>query len=229
MTNVTLKLDLLSPEYTPVSNRVTLPPVDLAALRAVFTEKEAEPAPKIEVAFDGPALPVALLDSTQAKLEQRIALIQIATNLAKQRLVIAALSNTLRALQAGKVLSREEIHPKLAALIPLSTGVKPSVSSLGFELQMQNDTYVKNDNFFLSCLYVYGERFGMQGRKKLAVRLQVITEEILATYPRDAEIQISGRQVLLKKATSGLANLHIRMNQTRQLEKAERKTEEKKD
>ncbi len=213
---------------TPASNRVSIPPADLAALRAAFTEKETEPAPTIEVSFAGPALPAALLDSTQAKLEQRIALIQLATNLAKHRLVIAALSNTLRAFQAGKVLSREEIHPKLAALIPLSTGVKLSISSLGFELQIQNAAYVKNDNLFLSCLYVYGERFGTQSRKKLAVRLQVITEKVLATYPKDAEIQISGRQVLLKKTTSGLANLHLRMNQMRQQEKVEQKTEEKK-
>lgn len=185
--------------------RVIIPPLDLSKLQKALKDLAADekPVSRIEAMFFiGDGLPQA---------DHQQALETFARKMAEQRMVIAALSNTTRGFQAGKVRARQELDPRLAALIPLSLGLALSVHSLSRELESQKASHAKKDKLYVLSLDNYEKTFGKDSRLRLEGRIMPLIDKTLASYPKDAELQFSTGQALLRKATVGLVDLHLRI------------------
>ncbi len=161
-----------------------------------------------------------------SKKGQKRELAEFAINMAHQRMAIAALVNVGRAFGLG--CAPIKLDPKLAAFLPLAPGVELTNQTLDDELQKRKATLAKDDERFTASLVNYGQRFGKRSEVKLAERIQASVDKVLATYPQEAAVHHPKSQVLLKKVTSGLLDLHRNIYYKYHAEKAkEKKPEEK--
>ncbi len=172
------------------------------------------------------ALNLPLIGSSLPKKEQQVELGLFAKNMARERMAIAALFN------ANKVNAFSELDSRMAALLPLASGVEPTNDVLGDELQKRKAAYAIKEQLYIISLDNYESRFGKHSRIRLEGRIKKVVDKILATYPRAAVVHLPKTQALLKQVTIGLADLHIRIYAEYQAKKvaniAEEKKEEKK-
>jgi hypothetical protein len=165
-------------------------------------------------------LNLPLIGSSLPKKEQQVELGLFAKNMARERMAIAALVN------ANKVNAFSELDSRMAALLPLASGIEPTNDVLGDELQKRKDAYAIKEQLYVVSLDNYESRFGKHSRIRLEGRIKKVVDKVLATYPSAAVVHLPKTQALLKQVTSGLVDLHIRIYAKYKAEKAARIAQE---